>query len=296
MVAQPHYAYEQSVLANAMGARQPNLAPVHGFHHAQVVGTYDHEQAERLMGKYLTCSGIHLPPDPSPRSLTGDAKRFWEQARREANEEYHDDKLAQKTAWKALRLFFRSEGRQYIWRPAMPRPGHGPITHIGQTGDLVYLGPCVEFTYIGGDALLHFCRFEDGFPAPLYWSDPYKCLYVFPGLDAFAAPCEAPDRWSSEATMFQRWAQRPPQCARDISTPDTNVQLFGNMDTLVYRSDKWHDPNDDQRTMNGSQEYIHQFGDGVGTWPGPTYGQTHVPAAIVITGGCLDVEERGIIH
>ena len=281
MTAAPRYAYREALVG-----RQGN-------YQARVVGSMDHEQAERVMGSYLTCSGIHLPNDPSPSTLTGDSRRFWDHVRGSANAYYKDQKIADKTAWKTTRLFFRQARGGYEWRPSLPKPGRAqPSTYIGDVGDIVYLGALIEYTYIDGNAVLHVCRFPDDDPPSLYWSDQNKCLYVFPGTDTWNGTCQRPDMWSPEAKTFRMWAQRDPRGARKIDIPETNVRLDGQMDTLVYRSDKWHDANHDQKTMKGSQEYIHQFGDGVGVWQGPG----KVPSAIVVTGGCLDVEPRGIIH
>lgn len=266
----------------------PSWKPAY-LYRAAVVKHVGPEMAARLMGADLTCRGIHLPDDPSPSSLSGDARAFWDAAYKNADAYYSDSKVAKRTAWKALRLFFRNTRRGWESAPILPAPGAGPQVPIGETGDLVDLGVLIEYTYIDASAVLQICRFDDRAPPRLYWNDQRKSLYCFPQTSY--GPCGEPDPYSNEATMFKRWAQRDPVCVREVDIPEVQVRLFGNMDTLVYRSDKWHGFNPDE-AVEGSQEYIHQLGDGVGLWEAPG----NPPAALVMTGGCLDVEERGIIH
>lgn len=267
-----------------MSARVP-----HYKYRAAVVNALDGPAAQRLMGSDLSCAGIHLPDDPRESSLSGDARTLWDAAFQNATAYYKDEKLAKKTAWKTVRLFFAKDGRKWVRHAALPAKGQGPVTYVGNPGDLVDLGACLEYTFIDGSADLQICRFSDSDPPSLFWSTSQRSLYVFPHADA--VKCQTPDPWSNESTMFKRWAQRDAECAREIDVPEVDVQLLGNLDTLIYRSDKWHDRNPDP-AVAGSQEYIHQVGDGVGLWQSPG----NPPEAIVITGGCLDVEERGIIH
>lgn len=267
-------------------ARAPSYHPAY---RVAVTGALDHEAAERLLGTSLTCKGIHLPKDPSPKTLSGQAAQFWHAAFDNANGYYDDRKIAEKTAWKALRCFFRKTWRGYQVAPALPLPGRGPTSFIGNPGELTQLGTCLEYTFIDGNANLEIRRFPRNDPPFLYWSTRLRTCFVFPGSEP--GPCQAPDLSSQSAVDFQRWAQREAECLRDVDVPEVNLQMQGAFDTVVYGSDKWHDPHPDDK-MVGSQEYIHQVGDGVGLWRGPG----KVPAALAFTGGCLDMEERGLIH
>lgn len=271
-------------------ARAPRYA-----YHSAVVQWLPADQAERVMGSYLTCEGIHLPSDPSPRKLPSEVRDFWDKTRENAQSYYRDDKIAKKTAWKTTRLFYRDDGNgKYLGRDsALPTPGMGPVTYIGDPGDLVGLGVCIEYTYIwrnaNGIPHLGICKFPTEDPPSLYWSPQTASLYVFPGTDP--GPCMQPDPWSTPAHVFKTWSQRDPQCQRVVDVPEVDLQLIGNLDTIVYRDDKWHDYNPDP-AKTGSQEYIHQFGDGVGLWQSPG----DPPGAIVMTGGCLELDPRGLIH
>jgi hypothetical protein len=252
-------------------------------------------EADRLMGTKLSCKGIHLPKDPSPKVLSGRAAEFWHAAYENALKYYGGEDgenatdTAKKTAWKSLRMFFVEQRGQWILRPALPPPGKGPTSFIGNPGDLEQLGVCIEYTFVDGDANLQIRRFPKDDPPYLYWSHRHRTCYVFPGAER--GQCQPPDLRSESAKIFKRWAQRPARCLRMVDVPEINLQLDGMFDTVVYASDKWHDPNPDER-MSGSQEYIHQVGDGVGLWQG----KGKVPPAIVFTGGCMELDERGLIH
>lgn len=267
----------------------------HYTYRTAVVGALAPQEASRVMGEHLSCSGIHVAKDPKPSVLSGDARKLWLAAYENANGYYNpgndpkNQKTAKATAWKTVRLFFAQEGKNWVRRAALPPVGQGPVTFLGTPGDLVDLGALLEYTYIDADANLQICRFPDSDSPPLFWSPRNRTLYVFPTAESQA--CAKPDPWGTSAVMFRRWAQREAKCERVFDVPEVDVQLLGNMDTLIYRSDKWHDKNPDPNVA-GSQEYIHQLGDGVGLWQSAG----NPPGAIVMTGGCLDVEERGIIH
>lgn len=247
--------------------------------------------ATRVMGTELRCKGIHLPADPSPKALTGRASQFWQAAYQNAFKYYDDEKVAKKTAWKSLRLFFRPQGREWVLAPALPPPGKGPTSFIGDPGELEQLGVCIEYCFIDGDANLQIRRFPPDDPPYLYWSHPHRTCFIFPASER--GDCQPPQLDAAGADVFYRWAQRKPKCLRMVDVPEVTLELCGLFDTVVYASDKWHDPNPDP-SMQGSQEYIHQVGDGVGLWQAGVRGQA--PQAIVFTGGCMDLEERGLIH
>lgn len=261
----------------------------HPSYRVAVTRAVGHEEAKRLLGSFLSCKGIHLPKDPPVKSLKGTASEFWHMVLRNANGYYKDKETAEKTAWKALRVFFRKDWRGWTLAPALPLPGRGPSVFIDDPGELTQLGTCLEYTYVDGNAELQIRRFpKEGAPF-LYWSGTRRSCYVFPGN--VPGPCKTPDPNSPAAREFKVWAQRDARCIRDVDVPEVYLQNDGMFDTVVYASDKWHDPNPDDR-MVGSQEYIHQVGDGVGAWQA----RGAEPTAIAFTGGCLDMEERGLIH
>lgn len=271
----------------------------HHWFQAAVVGQLGPEAAARLIGSSMKCSGIHLPDDPRVSTLDGDARKLWDAAYENALDYYigpsgdsSAKKTAEKTAWKTVRLFFRapsSDEKSWRLEPALPAVGQGPMAVISDPGDLVDLGKCLEYTYIDGAAVLHIVRFATSDPPSLCWSQEHRSLFMFPR--AQRTSCSAPDPLRGSSKMFHRWAQRDAACERVFEVPEVDVQMIGALDTIIYRSDKWHDRNPDP-DLSDSQEYIHQVGDGVGLWQSAGA----PPDAIVITGGCLDVEERGIIH
>lgn len=275
----------------------------------------DPERAARLMGTDLACRGIHLPANPPVSTLTGVARELWDSAFVSANEYYKDEKVAKVTAWKAVRLFFRPAAPQRLRNfqqlgfrlfrspapatlsvdPALPPPNQAPTTMLGTTGDLVELGVLLEFTFIDANAVLQIRKFTREDPPRLLWNHDRRTAFIFPGAEV--TQCEAPDLNSAEAQVYELWNQRPPECDRFIDVPHgCRLRLEGNLDTFVYASTKWHDraPDEDGARL-GAQEYIHQVGDGVGAWIGLPRSSGN-PEAIVFTGGCMDLNPRGIIH
>jgi hypothetical protein len=273
-------------------------APVYRYS-VPVRGQLAADQADRIMGGLLTCRGIHLPKDPSPRKLKGLAREVWRKAYDVALRVYSGnekvEELASKTAWKTVRLFFLDPTKAATFRPALPKPGFTPRSELGVPGELVQLGYLLEYTYIDGLANLVVVDWKDD-PPRLYWDDEHRTLYIFPG--AQVSDCQRPAKKGSGGLrrlykLFVMWAQRKPKCEFwvDVPDPNTPMELVGQLDTEVYRSDKWHNANPEP-SHQGSQEYIHQHGDGVSIWSS-TDPQN---PAIAIMGGCLDVESRGIIH
>jgi len=269
------------------------------MYRAAVQFAVEADQAARIMGSNLQCRGIHLPPNPQPHNLGRAARKLYDLAYANALEFYsvpgNEDpaELARHTAWKTVRLFYLDPlSQRPQLTPALPEPGKEPSTFIGEPKAFVKLGYLLEYTVIDGDANLHRYSFQDDPPA-LYWSERLKSLFVLPGAQV-GDVCRIPPKKGPLVSMFRTWAQRRPKCETDVEVPEVDVRLQGWIDTLVYRSDKWHDPNP-RKAMVGSQPYIHQHGDGVGVWASAASGD-NPPAAIVVTGGCLDVMSRGIIH
>jgi hypothetical protein len=250
--------------------------------------------AAELMGLGLKCSGIHVPADPPESSIRGkEAREFWQRSKSAAATYYMDEKTASRTAWRALRAFFRDDGKAMVRRSpddALLRRAKMPKAKVGEPGRLITLGVLLEYTFINPEASLVVRRFPDEDPPQLYWSHDQKVLWVFPGTGT--EECRNPTKGEPHVRDFKRWTQREAVCERMIDVPDVEVRLQGLADTVVYRSDKWHGRNEDQLAHSGSQEYIHQFGDGVGVWQD----KGNPPSALAFMGGCLDMEERGIIH
>ncbi len=99
-----------------------------------------------------------------------------------------------------------------------------------------------------------------------------------------------------EAKMLSTWAKgREAKCHVPVPLPDVMVVPVGVADTLVYRSDKFDGPRNPHPDQQGSQEYVHQFDDDVFVEESK-FSATKPPAAVLISGGRLDVEAAGIVH
>lgn len=266
----------------ASSQRRPYYHPAY---RAAVTRVVDPKAAARIMGSGLQCRGIHLPPDPSPRTLPADVRRFWDTVVRNAGSYYKDQQLAEVTAWKTVRMFFGPNGA----RSSALDQQHRPHSPLGDPGDLAQLGVLVEYTFLDARAQLQIRKFPKNDAPFLFWSQSLRTCYAFPGAELGA--CQVPDLHSSASTAYKTWTQRQPKCERDVDVPETSIVLDGFCDTIVYASDKWHEPDPSIR-MTASGEYIHQVGDGVGLWQAPG----KVPLAIAVTGGCFDMEARGLIH
>lgn len=300
---------------------QPAKRSTVRFNRAAVVNQITNpEHAARLLGDHLACSdiGIHLPKNLSPESLDGRARNFWQRAYETANAIYRDDDVAEHSAWKALRLFFRVEThgrRTSATLDSALRPKElGPVAPLGNPKTLVDLGVLIEITYfsvVGGFPTLEVHRFRDDQPPSLLWDDTSRTAYAFPRAERTACtqPNPASATKENEYQIYKTWHQRPPKCIRWIEIPDVRVRLIGQVDTIVYRSDKWHSPQgEDNFALHGAQEYIHQTNQGVSLWesfdeppqrragslPNPDHSQE--PQAFVINGGCFALHRQGLVQ
>lgn len=262
--------------------RRPSYHPAY---RAAVTRVVDPRRAVQIMGSGLQCRGIHLPPDPSPRTLPPDVRRFWDAVVHNAGGYYRDQQIAEVTAWKAVRMFYAPNGARVPLLDERTRPS----SPLGDPGELTQLGVLVEYTFIDALARLQIKKFPKNDAPFLFWSASLRTCYAFPGAELGA--CQVPDLLSTASATYKTWTQREPRCERDVDVPETSITLEGFCDTIVYASDKWHEPDPSIR-MTASGEYIHQVGDGVGLWQAPG----KVPLAVAITGGCFDLEARGLIH
>lgn len=229
------------------------------------------------------------PPNPSPDVLPSSLRNFWDGVEQQAENIYVDDQfeIAEKSAWRAVRMnFVEQEGqwRNYPVDPPLPLV-------LPDVGDCVVLGKLLEYAYITTEARIVHRKFDDGTPPDLLWNPEQQTLYAFP-TTTFPEVCNVIERdMQDTAHVFKRWSQRDADCQRIVAVPMARLRPVGAGDTIVYRSDKWHDKNW-ERGLPGSQEYIHIFGDDVWVWED----NVRHPNAVMIRGGRLDVEERGIIH
>jgi hypothetical protein len=241
---------------------------------------------------------IHPPADPNVRVLDSQARAFWESVYEDAYEYYSSANapkptaVAARTAWRAVRMHWEAPGgRGKTWirrRPSLATPR---TQLMPDPGDLIILGKILEYVWINADGSLDVRQWATS-PPDLYWNRTQKILYAFPNVPDQTVCHPVPEDMAAEAKMFKRWAQRHAHCMRtfDLHTEDT-INAMGVGDAIAYRSDKWHDASTNPY-LDDSQEYFHQFSDGNWIWQDSDTS----PSAILMRGGQLDVEERGIIH
>lgn len=236
--------------------------------------------------------GIYDPPLPSPRQLDDDARRVYDAAYADAVKQYRDDETAQATAWRTVRMQWKKQGKRSWQRCANGSCGWPAGMMLPEPGDLVGLGVLVEYAFIDRKGELQVRRFAGDEPT-LYWDETNKAMYAFPTTSYGA--CSLYDRPGAEAVdTYERWTQRKPECFSEIEIPAATMLALGPSDTVSYRSDKWHDKNPDPR-VRGAQEYIHHHFTDVWTFQ-DTDDPRRRPDVIFVTGGHLDLHERGLIH
>jgi len=236
--------------------------------------------------------GIYDPPLPSPRRLPDDAREVYDKAYADAMRQYGDDETASATAWRTVRMAWKKQGKRNWNRCANGSCGWPSSMQLPQPGDLVALGVLVEYAFVDKAGELQVRRFAGDEPT-LYWDEVNKAMYAFPTAPYQACSLNAKPTKNAIDT-YERWHQREPSCFDEIEIPAANVTCVGPSDTVSYRSDKWHDKNPDPR-VRGAQEYIHHHYTDVWTYQDQD-DPNHRPDVIFVTGGHLDLHERGLIH
>lgn len=250
---------------------------------------------ENFLGGVFGDRSIHPPPDPNPRVLTGDARAFWDSVQQDAYDYYASagapkaKSVSEKTAWRAVRMHWEDRNGQWVPRRAkLKRPRK---TKVPAPGDLITLGKLLEYAWLDNDGVLNVRKWTD-YPPNLYWNHRQKALYSFPHVPEQTVCEPVTEDLAEVAAEYEKWAQRKPTCVHPFEI-DAGITIIpsGVGDSVAYRSDKWHIKNSVPYLEN-SQEYFHQFSDGV--WISQDNDTS--PHAILMRGGKLDVEERGIIH
>lgn len=236
--------------------------------------------------------GIYDPPLPSPRHLPDDARDVYDRAYAEAMKQYGDDETASATAWRRVRMGWRKAGRKNWSRCNNGSCGWPSPQILPQPGDLVGLGVLIEYAFVDRKGELQVRRFAGDEPT-LYWDEKNKAMYAFPNAPYQA--CSLGARPNSGAIdTYEKWHQRESSCFDQIDIPAVQIQCVGPSDTVSYRSDKWHEKNEDPR-VRGAQEYIHHHYVDVWTYQDEDNPRRR-PNVIYVTGGHLDLHERGLIH
>lgn len=236
---------------------------------------------------------IHDPPDPSPRQLPDDARREWDQAYVEAYDVYGKKDLAQRAAWREVKLRWKQTGKK-TWRRCSngicywPDGGVVPMP----VKALIPLGVLVEYVYVDRRGDLQVKKLDRKHPPILWWDDGRKMLYAFP-KQPYPTECKPiPSSMFEAFDLFHTWHQRDPECFLHVPIPDVDVKAVGASDSVSYASDKWNEDDPDP-ALTQAQEYIHNHWYDVWIWQDTTQG---TPNAILIRGGELDLHPRGLIH
>lgn len=237
---------------------------------------------------------VHEPPNPSPSVLPPQPKALWDHVENQSwdiyGEHAEQHKIPEKTAWKAVRMFYEDAGGQWVPKA---EPDYELPYILPDPGDVAWLGKLIEYVWIDGQGGVYKRTFSE-YPPDLWWNDVQKTLYSFPTAHVPEHCLPIPQDLKDTAHMFKRWAQRDAECSKEVTIPMVRLYPRGAADSVSYRSDKWNDKNPDIQ-LKGSNEYIHMHGDKVWVWEDcPEI--CDMPNAVMFRGGRLDVEERGIIH
>lgn len=250
---------------------------------------------ERYVRLRLSNESVHEPKNSSPEVLPADARAFWDDIERQSREIYgqHADEhnIPEKTAWKAVRMHWMDDGGH--WVPRHESEYELPFI-LPNVGDVAHLGKLIEYAWITPEGEVVKRTFSGDDPPDLWWNAEQKTLYSFPNIVVPDYCLIIPEDMEDTAHMFKVWSQRDARCQKNMEITTVRMYPRGVADSGSYRSDKWHDENPEEG-LTGSPEYIHLHGAGVWVWE-DTQDLTTTPTAIMIRGGRLDVEERGIIH
>lgn len=249
---------------------------------------------KQLQLRLVNKRNVHEPPNPSPNTLPPEARALWDDVEAQAWEVYgrfaEEHKIPEKTAWKAVRMhYFRNDRGQWVPKPFVDSRAEQWLL---DPGDTIRLGKLLDYGWITQDGDV--VRREFSEPPDLWWNHDTKTLYAFPGFEIPQACLLVDDDLDHLKELFHMWAQREAKCANELSAEVPWMYPRGATDSESYRSDKWHDRNDDPE-MRGSDEYIHLNGDRVWVWE-DVPDEDDDPSVVMIRGGNLDVEARGIIH
>jgi len=224
--------------------------------------------------------------------LPAEAHALWKATYDNAKAYYKDAwDLAENTAWKAVKMAYPDKGGQ--WYPASPFPVTPPtsMSRLPDPGEMVELARALEYVVLQSPPHLDVYRFPNTDEAPrLYWSPRHKMLLIAPHADL--GPRNPDMTGLHDAKRLYEdfnWNQQA-RGASVLALEDYDLIPLGMADSIVYRSGKGTQVRD---SPPGTQEYIHQFADGVVARQGPN--EQH-PKAITFQGGRLDVVEAGIIN
>lgn len=257
---------------------------------------------------YSADTGYSKPPG---NSAPAEARALWNEAYQSAETYYKGQRapdphvIASNTAWKTLNLYWRKTplGKIIQRNPSQIQMGKvrgGEKVYFGEAaepiegpGKTTQLGKFLEVAWIDENGVLHVQRFKEPGLPDLVWNDRTKTLMAFPTTEVPDVCTPNLEGLGREAKMLSEWAEgRKAKCQVPMRVDNYLVMPVGVADTLVYRSDKFDGKRNPHPDLKGAKEYVHQFDDDVfieetGSKP---------PDAILISGGRLDVERRGIIH
>lgn len=233
----------------------------------------------------------------SPDILGPSGRAEWDRMHRLADEYYEGAwDMPEMTAWRSVKMKY--PGGDGGWRPnkhhsALYTPQRDFV--IPDPGEMIVLGRALEYAVLTmerGVPAVHVYRFPNDKTAPkLLWSDQRKMLMILPQDEISDELNPDLDGLDRSTNLYREWGWgQQPRGFVSHTVDRMTLPSIGMADTIVYRSGKGTDVRDDPP---GVQEYIHQFGDGVVAYQGPSKNK---PKAIVFTGGDIDVERAGIVN
>lgn len=239
---------------------------------------------------------VHDPKDPSPEVLPDQAKAVWGESFRDALGVYESEELAVKSAWREVRMKWQHDGAE-TWDRCKNGSCYWPkdIKLKKPKTHPVSIGVLVEYVIMDKSGVLHVVRLNDvGLPPRLYWDDKLKACFAFPGMEYEACSLRPDEVDATAREVYEKWHKREAECFLDPEFPvGSKLVAVGAGDSLSYASDKWSDPDPDP-ALASAQQYIHNHWYDVWVYQDAPAGE--MPSVVMITGGELDLHERGLIH
>lgn len=218
--------------------------------------------------------------------MYGTTKEYYESQKAPVPEQ-----LSRVSGWRAVNYYLEEPGiagwiNKNTGRTPIPTGAQYSLETIGPVG---WQGKLLEVSYYGPNGFT-VDRFNNT-QSDMVWNPVTKVLASLPGTKIPNVRQPIQNSSQAAAKIYKTWHQRKATSQTPVKFPEYDLLVVGVVDTVVYRSDKWHEPNPDSY-VQGSPEYLHQVDGGVFLSLEP---REH-PRAVLVRGGNLDVEEGGIVY
>jgi len=233
---------------------------------------------------------VRLPNGSDPPTV----RSLWTPTYKLSKQYYADNKApdpemeARNCAWRAVDVYMRNPGRAG-WID------NGPVQWkdsqvIDDPGKVTVIGKLMEVTYLSANMTFDVEKFKEPGLPDLIWDDKHKRILCYPTLPKGTFHDDV-SKVADENKMYKRWHKRDAGAYEVVKAKSIEVLVIGAADAIVYRSDKWDEPNPDP-DLAGSPEYLHQHDLGVFTSRNPGSATN----LLVVQGAKLDALTAGIIH